>query len=229
MGLGIAEALSDEGVRLVMFGNEEEELRSAAHRLGAVPIAGDLRRPDDLRRLVATAIDAHGSIDILINNGGGPPGGTAEEIDDPSLAHALELTLMPVVRLTRLCLPHLERSGHGRVVTIASSSVREPIDGLALSNVVRPAVVGFLKTLTREVGPRNITVNALAPGRVETRTFAEFYEGRSRDADLAEIPLRRFGTPREVGDLVAFLCSDRGAYINGTLIPIDGGLSRCFL
>lgn len=229
MGLAIAEALADEGVRLVMFADEEDELQNAAEKLGAVAVSGDLRRTADLERLVATAVEAHGGIDILVHNGGGPAPGTAEEIEDPALVDAIDLLLLPVVRLTRLCLPYLERSGYGRIVTVASSSVREPIEGLALSNVVRPAVVGYLKTLVREVGRRSITVNALAPGRIETRTFAEFYEGRSREADLAEIPLGRFGMPREVGDLVAFLCSDRGAYVNGALIPIDGGLSRCFL
>jgi 3-oxoacyl-[acyl-carrier protein] reductase len=229
MGLAIAESLTAERVRLVMFANEEDELRAEAEKLGAVAVPGDLREADDLERVVETTLTEFGGIDILINNGGGPRDLAARDVSDDDLAAALDLTLYPVVRLTRLCLPHLECSGHGRIVTIASSSVREPIDGLALSNLARPAVVGWLKTLLRELGSSGVTVNAIAPGRIETRTFLEFYETRSKDEDLAQIPLGRFGSPREVGDLVCFLCSDRAAYLTGALIPIDGGLTRCFL
>jgi 3-oxoacyl-[acyl-carrier protein] reductase len=114
-------------------------------------------------------------------------------------------------------------------VNIESSSVREPVDGLALSNAVRPGVIGWAKTLARELGPRGITINSIAPGRIDTERIREVYpEGPSAD-DLATIPLRRLGAPREIGDLVAFLCSDRAAYITGTVIPVDGGLTRSLL
>ena len=104
--------------------------------------------------------------------------------------------------------------------------MREPVDNLALSNAVRPGVVGWAKTLARELGPKGITVNSIAPGRIDTARIREVYPDGPSEADLASIPLRRLGTPREIGDLVAFLCSDRAAYITGTLIAVDGGLAR---
>jgi 3-oxoacyl-[acyl-carrier protein] reductase len=229
MGLAISQALAAEGALLAMFSNEQEALEREANALGALAVAGDLRNENDLRQLVDIVTRKFGRIDILVNNGGGPPDGAAKDVTTAELTAALELTLFPVVTLTRLCLPYLENGGQGRIVTIASSSVREPIEDLALSNATRPAVIGWLKTLVREVGERGVTVNAIAPGRIETRTFLEFYENRSRERDLAEIPLKRFGRPEEVGDLVCFLCSDHAAYITGALIPIDGGLTRCLL
>ena len=137
--------------------------------------------------------------------------------------------LLSVIRLTTLCLPHLERSGHGRVINITSSSVREPIDGLALSNTVRPGVVGWAKTLAREVGPLGITINSIAPGRIDTARIREVYPEGPSEADLATIPLRRLGLTREVGDVVCFLASDRASYITGAVVPVDGGLTRGLL
>ena len=115
------------------------------------------------------------------------------------------------------------------MINITSSSVREPIDNLALSNAVRPGVVGWAKTLAREVGPKKITVNSIAPGRIETERLAEVYAGQPRAEDLEAIPLRRFGAPREVAQVVCFLASDAAGYVTGTLIPVDGGLTRGLL
>jgi 3-oxoacyl-[acyl-carrier protein] reductase len=134
--------------------------------------------------------------------------------------------LVSAVRLTALCLPHLERSPAGRIVNVTSSTVREPIDGLALSNAIRPGVIGWAKTLARELGPKSITVNSIAPGRIDTERLREVYPDGPTEADLRSIPLGRLGTPREIGDLVAFLCSDRAGYVTGTLITVDGGLTR---
>jgi 3-oxoacyl-[acyl-carrier protein] reductase len=128
------------------------------------------------------------------------------------------------VRLTNLCLPHLEASGHGRIVNIESSSVRSPIDELALSNAIRPGVVGWMKTLAREVGPKGITVNTIAPGRIDTerqRSVAQI--------DMNLVPLRRLGDPAEVASVVCFLASDRASYVTGAVIPVDGGYTRNLL
>ena len=126
-------------------------------------------------------------------------------------------------------MPHLELSGHGRIVCIESSSVREPVDNLVLSNAVRPGVVGWAKSLARELGPRGVTVNTIAPGRIDTARLVEVYPDGPSEADLAPIPLRRLGTPREVASVVCFLASDQAAYVTGSVIPVDGGLTRSLL
>src|SRR5262249_43043655 len=158
-----------------------------------------------------------------------PPRGSALELDDGSVEEAVELLLLSVIRLTRLCLPHLRASGRGRVINIGSSSVREPIDKLALSNSVRPGVIGWAKTLAREIGPDGITVNSIAPGRIDTERLAEVYPDGPTPADLKPIPLGRLGEPREVGDVVCFLASDSAADLSGAVIPVDGGLTRGLL
>jgi len=213
MGLAVAEALCEEGANVAMFARRRELLEREAERLGALAVRGDLTNPADLERLVRRTVDAFGGIDILVNNGGGPPAGPAADLAPESVEAAVDLLLLSAIRLTSLCLPYLERSPAGRIVNIESSSVREPIDGLALSNAVRPGVVGWAKTLARELGPRGITVNTIAPGRIDTERLRQVYEasGRSPEAELAQIPLRRFGRPREVADVICFLASARGA------------------
>jgi len=226
IGLGIAESLAGEGANVVMFARRSELLEQEARRIGGVPVAGDVTSRDDLERLVTTTVDAYGGIDILVNNSGGPPRSTAAELDADKVEAAVALLLVSVVRLTGLCLPYLERSSAGRIVNVTSSTVREPIDNLALSNAIRPGVVGWAKSLARELGPRGITVNCLAPGRIDTDRIREVYPDGPSEDDLAAIPLRRLGTTREIGDVVAFLCSERASYVSGTVMLVDGALTR---
>jgi 3-oxoacyl-[acyl-carrier protein] reductase len=229
IGLGIAEALAEEGANVALLARRVDQLEREAERLGALAVPGDVTVPSDLERLVETTVGTFGGIDILVNNSGGPPRTRAVELDAEKLRAAVELLLVSVVRLTALCLPSLSQSASGRIVNVTSSSVREPIENLALSNAVRPGVIGWAKTLARELGPAGITVNSIAPGRIDTERLQEVYPDGPTEADLASIPLRRLGTPREIGDLVAFLCSDRAAYVTGTVIPVDGGLTRGLL
>jgi 3-oxoacyl-[acyl-carrier protein] reductase len=229
MGLATAEALSAEGANVAMFARRREELEREAERLGALAIRGDLTNPKDLKRLVEKTLEAFGAIDILVNNGGGPPRTSALDLTDEMVEDAVELLLLSAVRLTNLCLPHLRRSGHGRVINIESSSVREPLDNLALSNSVRPGVIGWAKTLAREVGPDGVTVNSIAPGKIETERLAEAFVNRSRAEEMEAVPLKRFGRPNEVADVICFLASDRAAYVSGAVIPVDGALTRSLL
>jgi 3-oxoacyl-[acyl-carrier protein] reductase len=226
IGLACAEALAEEGANVAMFARRRDVLEREAERLGALAVRGDVRYPRDIQRLVDRTLAAFGGIDVLVNNSGGPPRGTALELDGASIEATVELLLVSAVRLTNLCLPYLEQSGHGRVINIESSTVREPSDHLALSNVVRPGVIGWAKTLAREVGPKGITVNSIATGRIDTERLREAWPS---DEAIAAIPLARVGNPREIGDVVCFLASERAAYVSGAVLPVDGGLTRGLL
>jgi 3-oxoacyl-[acyl-carrier protein] reductase len=162
MGLAIAEALDRGGANVVMFARRRQLLEREAERIGALAIQGDLTTPRDLRKLVDQTVATFGGIDILVNNGGGPPAGAALELTDSALEEAVALLLLSAVRLTNLCLPHLRKSPAGRIVNVTSISVREPIENLVLSNAVRPGVVGWAKTLAHELGPEEITVNSIS-------------------------------------------------------------------
>jgi len=229
IGLGCAEALTEAGANVVLFARGRETLEREAERLGAVPVAGDVRNPDDLARLVETAVERFGGVDVLVLNSGGPPRTGSFEFSDEQLEDAVELLLLSSIRLVRLCLPYLEASGRGRVIAITSSAVKEPIETLALSSAIRPGLVGWLKTSSRELGPKGITVNSVAPGRIDTERIKEVYPDGPSEDDLKSIPLRRLGTAREVGDMVCFLASDRAAYVTGAAIGVDGGLPRSIL
>jgi 3-oxoacyl-[acyl-carrier protein] reductase len=226
IGLGIAESLAGEGADVVMLARRREVLEREAARLGGLAVVGDVTNADDLERLVETAAREFGGIDIVVNNSGGPPRATAAELTHEQVETAVQLLLVSIVRLTGLCLPYLEESPAGRIVNVTSSTVREPIDNLVLSNAIRPGVIGWAKSLARELGPKGITVNSIAPGSIDTDRVREVYPDGPTEADLETIPLRRLGTTREIGDVAAFLCSERAAYISGAVILVDGGATR---
>jgi 3-oxoacyl-[acyl-carrier protein] reductase len=230
MGLACAESLAAEGANVAMFARRRELLEREAERIGALAVRGDVTSPADLERLVDRTVAAFGGVDILVWNSGGPPPGTATQIDDATLEEAFALVLAPAIRLVRLCLPHLERSPAGRIICITSSTVKEPVSHLALSNAFRPGVVGWAKTLAGELGPKGITVNCVAPGRIDTPRMQELYGDAGPGAEvIGQIPLGRLGTPREFGDVVCFIASDRASYVSGTTIGVDGGITRSLL
>jgi 3-oxoacyl-[acyl-carrier protein] reductase len=226
LGLATAEALAEEGANVVLFARRADELERHAARLGGIAVAGDVTDDADLERAVTATVERHGGLDVLVWNGGGPSPGGAREADDDALETAYRLVLRPAVTLVRSCLPHLEQSPAGRIVAISSLAAIEPTTHLALSNTFRPALIGWLKTLSREIGPQGITVNAVAPGRIATARLDHLYPGGPSEEQLAEIPLGRWGTPRELGDVVCFLASDRARYVTGQTIVVDGGLQR---
>jgi 3-oxoacyl-[acyl-carrier protein] reductase len=226
LGLATAESLAGEGANVTMFARRREVLVREAERLGALAVRGDVTSPRDLGAVVQRTLEAFGGIDIVVWNSGGPPPGPALDVTAAAVEEAVELLLVPAIRLVELCLPHLEKSPAGRIVIFTSSAVKEPTEHLALSNTVRPGVTGWAKSLARELGPRGITVNCIAPGRIETARLAQLYPDGPGEADLKAIPLGRWGTPQEFGDIACFLASDRARYVTGATISVDGGLTR---
>lgn len=230
IGRGVASVLASEGVRVALASRSSHRLAEAAAEIEGetatfVADAGDLARMETLPAEVEADL---GPVEILVTNTGGPPPGQA--LDNPReewQAAYDSLVLGPKV-LVETVLPGMRERGWGRIVNVASSSVREPIRGLALSNSHRMATVGFLKTLADEVAADGITVNTIATGRFATDRLAERHGSldAARRAAETDVPAQRLGEPEEFGDLVAFLSSDRAAFLTGAVIPLDGGMLR---
>lgn len=230
IGRGIAGALAREGARVAIASRSEEELQAAAAEMqGEVRMfqadTGDLER---LQQLPGEVADALGPVEILVANTGGPPGGGALDNSLEEWEEAFRsLVLAPRVLIEEV-LPGMRERRWGRIVNVSSSSIREPIPGLALSNANRLAALGLLETLADELAGDGITVNTVATGMFATDRLADLH-GSLDQAEAAareRIPARRLGQPEEYGDLVAFLCSERAAYLTGAVIPLDGGLLR---
>jgi 3-oxoacyl-[acyl-carrier protein] reductase len=243
IGRGIAEALAAAGVRLVISARDEDAIDAAAreiasaHQAEVVGVAADVATADAAGRLVATAVDRFGGLDILVTNSGGPPAGRFTDFDDTPWQQAFDLLLLSVVRMVRAALPPLRASGRGRIINVESSSVREPIPGLILSNSLRAGVAGLAKTLADELAPDQITVNTVLPGRILTDRLRSQYIEPARAAGVAvddlvraeaakAVPLGRVGEPADVASLVAFLCSPAAGYLTGLAVAVDGGQMR---
>jgi 3-oxoacyl-[acyl-carrier protein] reductase len=204
-----------------MFARRPAVLADEAARIGALAVAGDLTEPADLGRLVDQTVAAFGGVDVLVHSGGWISPGPPSTLDADEITTAIELVLFSAVRLTSLCMPHLARSGRGRVITISARAVREPNEKMAAGAVARLGGIGWAKTLAREVAPMGITVNTIATGAVDTARATAI-----GTVDLSSIPAGRLGTPEEVAAVVCFLASERAAYVTGAVIPVDGGLTR---
>ncbi len=226
LGLATAEALAGERANVSMFARRREVLEREADRLGALAVRGDVTNPRDLETLVDRTVEAFGGIDILVWNSGGPLPGRAVGLTREAIEEAVELLLVPAVRLVDLCLSHLVQSQAGRILVFTSIAAKEPVGHIALSNAVRPGVTGWAKTLSRELGPRGVTVNCLAPGKIQTARQEQLSPQGPTEEEIAAIPLGRLGTPQEVGDVACFLASDRASYVTGITVVVDGGASR---
>ncbi len=230
IGRAIAAALAREGAKVAISSRSQEKLDEAAAEIGdaATPFVADASDLDRLAALPGEVEEKLGPVEILVANTGGPPfGGALDHERDQWETAYRSLVLAPRV-LAGAVIPAMRERGWGRIVNVGSTSTREPIPGLNLSNAHRMAAVGFLKTLSREVAADGITVNTVATGRFATERLADARGSleAAEEAAKQEVPAARLGHPDEYGDLVAFLCSDRAAYITGTVIPIDGGLLR---
>jgi 3-oxoacyl-[acyl-carrier protein] reductase len=241
LGFAAAEALARRGARVAISsrgGEKLERARDALSEGGAevVAVAADVRVNDDLEELVSDVEESLGPIDVLVANGGGPAAKPAVELDEADWSEAIPLVFLFVPRLCRLVVPGMRRRGWGRIVAINSVTSRQPIPDLALSNALRPAVLGYLKTLAHEVAADGVTVNAVLPGFTRTERQAALAQARAERSGLtveqvvtdwvAEAPMRRMAEPREIGEVVGFLCSPAASYVTGQAILVDGGYAK---
>jgi len=245
MGFAIARTLSAEGARVAIVSRDAGRVGDAAKRITAdtrgevVPITGDVSVEGDPERLVGEAVRAFGGLDVLVCNAGGPPSGDFDAVTEEQFARAVDLTFRSAVRLARAALPHLRRAEWGRIVNLTSITAREPHAGLILSNCLRPAVHGFAKSLSREVGTDGITVNSVCPGFTDTERLGDLAKAAAerggttpesvREGWRSRIPRGELGRPEEVAAAVVFLCSRAASFVNGVSLVVDGGESHGLL
>jgi 3-oxoacyl-[acyl-carrier protein] reductase len=244
LGLGIAEALAAEGANVLLVGRSGEKLAANCEAINARGKGkadwtwGDLSDDNFVEAMVDAVKEKLGGIDILVNNTGGPTPGSTQDMSADKLDGFFQSMVLRVISLTNALLPQMKEQGWGRILTVASSGVVEPITNLALSNTLRGALVGWNKTLSSEVAGFGITANMLLPGRIDTDRIAELDAanakrlGKSiedvREASVKTIPAGRLGTVEEFGSAGAFLCSVPASYITGSMLRIDGGAARSF-
>jgi 3-oxoacyl-[acyl-carrier protein] reductase len=237
LGRAVAREFAREGARVAVCARNAEALDSVAAELGqstdALACVADVTRPEEIRAFVQATLDRFGQIDICVTNAGGPPAKPFSETTADDWRRAIDLNLMSTVHFAHLVLPHMAARGSGRFLAITSVSVKQPIDGLVLSNSVRAAVVGLTKTLANEYGPRGVLVHSLCPGYTATDRLNDLADrlaaaGGTTPDQIRQgwgeaAALRRVGTPEEFAAVVAFLASDRASFMTGTAIPVDGG------
>lgn len=245
LGRAIAHELAAEGAKVVLCartaGPLEQAAREIAQSTGAEVLAqpADVSKPGDIAALVDAALAKFGRVDVLVTNSGGPPTGSFESLDADMWQKATELTLFAPIELARRVLPGMRERKWGRILNVTSIAVKQPIDGLMLSNSLRAAVTGWARTLANEVARDGVTVNNLMPGYTATERVVELADATARREGITpqqatakwvrEIPAGRLGESRELAALAAFLASERAGYLTGTSIPVDGGWIRSLL
>jgi 3-oxoacyl-[acyl-carrier protein] reductase len=249
-GLGAVSArrFAEEGARVAITARNGEKLSALAQAIAkdtgaeVLPIVGDVTKPDDVERMAQSTVDRWGRLDILVANAGGPAAGKFLDLKIEQWDAAVQLSLMSVVRLCYAALPHMlknEPPQRGTIVANTSLSVKQPVENLLLSNSVRMAVIGLLKTLASELGPQGIRVNAIAPGWTRTERVLEIMESRAKangttpedelKKQAAAIPFGRVGEPDEFADALVWLASPRASYVHGIVLPVDGGTIKASL
>jgi 3-oxoacyl-[acyl-carrier protein] reductase len=242
LGRAVATELAREGAHVVISSRDEDTLAQTASEMreetgGSVEYrAADITRAEDVRALASHASDRFGGVDVLVNNTGGPPAGTFDDFDDEGWQFAFELDLMSLIRAVRGVLPSMRERGGGRIVNIASSSVKQPIENLILSNTFRAGIAGLAKSLAIELAPDGILVNTIGPGRISTARSQSMDASKAETLGVsveevrgqveAQIPLGRYGTPEELARVAAFLASPANSYVTGQAILVDGGMVK---
>jgi 3-oxoacyl-[acyl-carrier protein] reductase len=234
LGFGVAKALVGEKANVIICGRNEKPLQDAIAALGnrCQYFVSDVSNPTDVTALLDFTKEQTSKLDGLFVNAGGPSPGTFSEISDNDWIKGFNLTLMSAIRLTREAIPLLKESDAPSILYSTSISVKQPIDNLLLSNSLRPAVIGMMRTLSEEIGPEGIRINAVCPGyiyteRVEQLMAAAKAKGAPADEEIVQrIPLGRMGTPDEFGSVCAFLLSPLASYVHGALMLVDGGLFK---
>jgi 3-oxoacyl-[acyl-carrier protein] reductase len=234
LGAAIAKALVGEGARVALVARPSSDLTGLARSLGAVEVGVDLADEGGPAAAVERALEALGGLDGLVVNSGGPPAGTFRQVDDATWRRAIDGTLLSAIRLVRAAETALANGQDPAILVNLSSSVREPIPGLVTSNALRPALAGLIKTLVAEIAP--IRINGIAPGRIDTDRVRTLDRDRAaadgmsveavQAATRARIPLGRYGDAAEVGRVAAFLLSPAASYVDGVILPVDGGMIR---
>ncbi|WP_188699077.1 SDR family oxidoreductase [Pullulanibacillus camelliae] len=243
LGKAAAKQFAEEGAHVLIASRNEAELKKATAEIqettGNLQVqytVCDMTDAEAIKRMVSYGVSQFGTVDVLINNAGGPPAGTFEDFDDESWKGAFELNLLSFIRTIREVLPYMRKSGGGHIVNIASSSFKQPIDGLILSNTFRTAIVGLAKSLSQELAPDNILINTVGPGRIATDRVAHLdqvladQKGLSiekvRQSSEKQIPMERYGEPEEFAKMLVFLCSEANSYTTGQAFLVDGGLVK---
>ena len=245
LGFAVARALAAEGAHVSIASRDEQAIKRAADAMAretgaeSLPVAADLSKADAIAAWHAATLAKFGGVDLLFANTGGPPAGTALGFDDAAWQEAFELLLLSVVRTVRLVVPSMRARGGGAILIGTSSSVKEPIASLALSNVLRSGVTSLAKTLSLELAPDRIRVNTLIPGRIATDRLQHLDEINAKKAGVtledqqartaSTIPLGRYGAPDDFGRVGAFLLSGAASYITGASVQVDGGLIKGLL
>jgi len=239
LGKAVAWGLAREGAKLVICARNKHVLEKTADDIflhtgvSVFPLAVDLSDSEQIDWLITETMDLFGKVDILVTNAGGPPPGNFNDAKESDWMQAVQLTLMSAVRLTRAVIPGMRKQKWGRIIYMTSVSVKQPIEGLLLSNVIRPSIVGLTKSLSQELAKDKILVNAVCPGyHLTDRVNALIKEKAKKEKQnsdkimeeiVSQIPLGRMGKPEEFADLVTFLASERASYITGSIIQVDGG------
>lgn len=244
LGKAVAAELAREGANVMMSSRREDELKKVqaeiSEETGNEPAftVADITNYDDIKNVVNNTVEKFGGVDILVNNAGGPPAGTFDKFDDDAWVNAMNLNLLSYIRSIREVVPHMKTAGQGWILNCTSSGIKQALPNLILSNTFRMGVVGLSKTLCDELGPDNIRINVLAPGRIWTDRIAYLDGIRAeksgttldeiKESTSKTISLRRYGDPAEFGRTAAFLCSEANTYTSGQSILVDGGLTTAY-